>query len=69
MSTATDIDVTEEIRDIIMAAYRVARDEQLRTVKALKTQLAWLFPRTAEATIDTALRYWAQQMVTSGTAL
>jgi hypothetical protein len=56
----------DEAADVLMTAWRIARDEQIRTLAALKQRLAEIFPKTEESVVDSALRYLAKSLVANG---
>jgi hypothetical protein len=45
--------------DILLAAVRIARGDQIRTVKALKARLLQIWPKKPKS-IKVALKYWAE---------
>lgn len=60
MSTASGVgELSQAGLDVLMTAVRVARDEQIRTVAALKARLSGLFPGQDSA-IHEALVTWAE---------
>jgi hypothetical protein len=49
---------------ILRTAVRVARDEQIRTLKALRARLATLFPDAPDQR-DAAIKTWAEYTVSA----
>jgi hypothetical protein len=45
--------------DVLFAAVRIARGDQVRTVKALKARLLQIWPKKPKS-ITVALKYWAE---------
>lgn len=51
--------MSDEAFDVLRAAVTLAKNEQIRTVAALRSRLHQLFPNK-EAQAEEAILYWAQ---------
>lgn len=58
-----DPELTPLQLDILFAAVRIARDENVRTLKVLKARLLKLWPKKPKS-ISVALTYWANYEAT-----
>lgn len=58
--TEADLEVTEEVRDMVMTAYRLACTNHIQTVAQLRMKLSQLYP-DKEPQITKALNVWARR--------